>query len=302
MGARLNILLTVTPFFDYASSIPHEYVSRHLARQLIKDGHDVRVLAEESVSHGWPDEVEIVKGDIRKPSETPEMFKGIDAVFLAGAVPETIYEAMEMAKEADVKKIVNLSSHGPEIEVMFTPDSWYWLAVEVIVERSGINYAHVIPSGIMALTLVGDSYSGGKSWAERIKNDVMIQELDVDAKYAYLHEEDLAIVAAKELQDVSTTGKRVHVNGPLMSDKERAQHISTVLGREVAFKKLVPEDAMAYYGTMGVDEAEIAEMLEYSAPSEEEQLQVDPEIERIIGRPLKTYDQWAREHKDDFIA
>jgi uncharacterized protein YbjT (DUF2867 family) len=291
-----KILLTVTPFLDYAGSIPNEFVSRHLARQLIEEGFDVHILADKQQSTNWPVEVNIINGSITSPSETPLVFENIDAVFLAGAIPETVYEAVNMAKEAGVKKIVTLSSHGPEIEIQFTPDCWYWLAIEVVVERSGLHHTRIVPSNIMASTLVGDHYSTGKSWAELIREDSLIQEPYVYTKVPLIHEEDLACVIAKEFDKVNLSGKTLHVYGHTICPLERKKILSKALNKELKFKELSLNEAFEYYRQEGLDEHNISHRLGVLESISTNPIVFNSEVETIIGRPLKSYSQWVDEH------
>ena len=79
-------LLTAVSARKDAGSSPTGIVGRSLARQLLDFGDRVRVLAEPGRLDGWPDEVEVVEGSITRPLERPEVFDGVDGVFLAGAV------------------------------------------------------------------------------------------------------------------------------------------------------------------------------------------------------------------------
>src|SRR5690606_4531749 len=291
-----KILLTVTPFVDYPGSIPNEFVSRHLARQLIEEGFDVHILASKTQSKNWPKEAKVINGSITKPDDTPLAFENIDAVFLAGAIPETVYEAVNMAKEAGVKKIVTLSSHGPEIEIQFPPDSWYWLAIDVVVERSEIKHTRIVPSNIMASTLVGDHYSAGKSWAEHIREDSLIQEPYVHTKVPLIHEEDLAFVISKELQQVNLSNKTLHVYGHSISPLERKKILSEVLNKEIKFKELTSDEAFEYFRQEGLDEYEISHRLGVLESISNNPVEFNSEITNIINRPLKTYSQWVKEH------
>lgn len=291
-----KILLTVTPFVDYPGSIPNEFVSRHLARQLIEEGFDVHILASKTQSKNWPKEAKVINGSITKPGETPQAFENIDAVFLAGAAPETVYEAVNMAKEAGVKKIVTLSSHGPEIEIQFPPDCWHWLAIEVVVERSEIEHTRIVPSNIMASTLVGDHYSVGKSWAEHIREDSLIQEPYVHTKTPLIHEEDLAFVIAKELEQVNLSSKTLHVYGHSISPLERKKILSEALNKELKFKELSSDEAFEYFRQEGLDEHNISHRLGVLESISNNPILFNPEVEKIIGRPLKTYSKWVNEH------
>lgn len=296
MNSIINILITVTPFLNFSGSIPHEFVSRHLARHLIEQGFNVSILAPEELSYEWSAGVQIINGSITNPQETPHAFEGIDVVFLAGAIPETVYEAVCMAKEAGVKKIVTLSSHGPEIEIQFTPDCWYWLAIDVVVERSGISHTRIVPTNIMASTLVGDHYSAVKDWAYYITNDIAIQEPYAQTKVPLIHEEDLALVILNETLQVNQNSKTLHVYGNSISPVERIEILRSALQKEIKFKELSTEEAMSFYLKNGIEEEEVTHILSVLESISENPIEKNPKIEKILGRPLKTYEDWVIEH------
>ncbi|MEV0196567.1 NAD(P)H-binding protein [Nonomuraea sp. NPDC050691] len=109
------LLTVVSPRKDEGNS-PTGIVGRRMARQLLSLGRRVRVIAEPDQCGGWPDMVEVVEGSITRPLECARAFDGAEAVFLAGAHPATVQEALSLARDAATRKIVLLSSHGPEYE------------------------------------------------------------------------------------------------------------------------------------------------------------------------------------------
>lgn len=92
---------------------------------------------------GWQDGVEVVEGSITRPVARADVFAGVDGVFLAGAVPATVRDALDVAEDAGVRRIVVLSSHGPEYEEAYPPETWFWLAIERAVEHSGMEWTHL---------------------------------------------------------------------------------------------------------------------------------------------------------------
>ncbi|MFD7631316.1 SDR family oxidoreductase [Streptomyces sp. NPDC059851] len=150
-GSRLHLLTAVSPRKGAGCS-PTGTVGRRLARQLASAGERVRVLAEPDQLHDWPAGTEVVEGSVTRPLEYTEVFDGVDAVFLAGAVPATVQELLDTARDAGVRRIVVLSSHGPEYEEAYPPETWFWLAIERAVERSGMAWTHIRPSAVTPLT------------------------------------------------------------------------------------------------------------------------------------------------------
>ena len=67
----------------------------------------------------------MVPGSISQPLTSAAMFIGVDAIFLAGAHPSTVEASLRLARDAGVRKIVLLSSHGPEYEQWNPPETWH---------------------------------------------------------------------------------------------------------------------------------------------------------------------------------
>lgn len=59
---------------------------------------------------------EIVAGDVADLAQTPAAFAAIDRMFLAGAAPKTVQQAVTIARRSGAQRIVVLSPCGPEIE------------------------------------------------------------------------------------------------------------------------------------------------------------------------------------------
>jgi nucleoside-diphosphate-sugar epimerase len=70
------------------------FIGTNLVKQLLAEGHQVRVLDNFSAGR-FPERIqpgaEYVEGDIRNTDDTLEAFKGIDGVFHLAALPRVLY-------------------------------------------------------------------------------------------------------------------------------------------------------------------------------------------------------------------
>jgi uncharacterized protein YbjT (DUF2867 family) len=248
---KASTLIPVVPLEDYPGCLPAEPIDHHLAMMLLDAGESVRVLAERERAEGWPETVEVIEGSIRFPSETPKAFEHLKALFLAGADPATAQEALSLAREGGAAKVVNLSSHGPDVEITLPPDHWHWLALEVLVERSGITWTHVVPSLSMAVTLTGSYPLALKSWRDLIHSGQTIRRPFTDAKFPFIHEKDLAEVIFTVLRTSDFDGKKIHASGRLISDVERVHVLRDVLKKDIVLEQLSTQQTKVFYQEQG---------------------------------------------------
>ncbi|WP_188192116.1 NAD(P)H-binding protein [Nonomuraea sp. SYSU D8015] len=301
------LLTVVSPCKDEGNS-PTGIVGRCLARQLLAMGRRVRVIAEPDQRGGWPDAVEVVEGSITRPLECAGAFEGVEAVFLAGAHPSTVHDALTQARDAAARKIVVLSSHGPEYEVANPPETWFWLAIEKAVERSGLAWTHIRPSAVMGAVIEGTYPATGSDWPDTVRAGGEVREAFLgQGHYPFIHEDDLAAVAAAALVGDAYDGMVLEAVGLPLSTRSRVRSIAAALGRAIDTVELTPQESRAIWRRRGWPDGAIEVTLyaleEYGARRAElVQWTLDqrPSVQEIIGRPLRTYDDWVREHIDMF--
>lgn len=296
----MRVLVTVTPMVNYPGAVPTEPVSRALAHHLRRQDIAVRVLSESRPPGEWPSGVEFVAGDITRPADTPEAFAGVDRLFLAGATPATAHQAMEQARAAGVVKVVDLSSHGPDFEVALPPEYWHWLAVEVVVERSGMAWGHVVPSATMGATLTGVYPLAGDVWRERIARRRPIRSPYATARVPLIHEDDLAEVVTRVLLETSFDGRRTEAAGRPVSALERAEALRDATGSPITVEDVAADHAPAVLRSMGLEDHDIAHLLSTLQWFAEHDDDTYLATERILGRPLRDFSTWARQNAAAF--
>ncbi|MFJ3828915.1 SDR family oxidoreductase [Streptomyces sp. NPDC090046] len=306
-GGRSCLLTVVSPRKAEGNS-PTGIVGRRLARQLLAMGLQVRVLAEPDQCGDWPGTVEVVEGSVTRPLECARAFDGVGAVFLAGAHPSTAGDAVALARDAGATKVVLLSSHGPEYEEANPPETWFWLAIEKAVEASGLAWTHIRPSAVMGAVIEGTYPATGSDWPATVRADGVVREaLLAEGHYPFIHEEDLAAVAAAALTGDDYAGTVVEAVGPPLSTRARVRSIAAALGRDIGTVDLAPDDGRAVWRGLGWPEGAIEVTLyalaEYGARYPELlrwTLDQRPSVQDIIGRPPRTYDDWVRENIGSF--
>jgi uncharacterized protein YbjT (DUF2867 family) len=256
-------------------------------------GTDVRAITRDPAKTNFPAHVEVVKADLDDPDGIP--FDGVEKLYLF-AHPPTASEVVERAVKAGVRRIVTLSSGA----VTYGYDTTHHLPVEQAVEASGAEWTHLRP-GEFAANKIG-------LWGPSIRADGTIVHPNPDEFGQPIHEADIAEVAIKALTEDGHAGKAYNLSGPpQLTQRDMARAIGEAIGRELRFRDVTTEEALAYYVSLGWPE-EIARYIlglngyEGGDPDDfaDYEYVVQPDFEAVTGKPYRTFAQWARDHADDF--
>jgi uncharacterized protein YbjT (DUF2867 family) len=273
------------------------HVGRHVVTQLAEAGHEVRAMTRNPATAVFPAGVEVVRGDLLAPESVP--VDGVDRMYLFPE-PRTATEVVARAKAAGVTRIVTLSSGA----VTGGFDTDFQLPVEQAVEASGLEYTHVRPGDFASNT--------ERLWGRMIREDRVVRYAQPDAPSLAIHDGDIAAVAVAALTEDGHTGRWYDLTGPaLLTRREQVAAIGAALGEEVRFEEVSAEEARAILERQGGWGAENAGFLlgfeEYSADGTSFD-DVDwstvlvplPTVSEVLGRPARTYAQWARDNVDAF--
>lgn len=297
------LLTTVAPRKREGSS-PTGLVGRHLTRQLLDRGFAVRVLAEPEQTEGWPLDADVVHGSVTRPDESAAAFDRVSRIFLAGAEPASIQQVLRLATRAGVEHIVVLSSHGPEFEQHYPAETWYWLAIEKAVENSAIGWTHIRPSAVMGAVLEGTYPATGSDWPQTIRGERRVREaLLGSGYYPFIHESDLAAVAAEALLRSDLAGTILEAVGLPLNTASRVAAIERAIGEKIEKDDCSVEVGRAIWRANGWPQGAIDVTL-YGLETYGSQLreQIEwisrqhPSVEALIGRKPISFEQWALDH------
>ncbi|MFF5676361.1 SDR family oxidoreductase [Streptomyces hygroscopicus] len=276
-------------------------VGRHVVRQLVAQGHDVRALTRRVRAAAFPERVRVHEGDLARPETLRDTLEGVDALFLF-PVAATAEEVVGMAKTAGVRRIVVLSSGA--VTTGFDTD--FHLPVERAVEASGLEWTHVRPGEFAVNKLA--------LWGPPIRAERVVRDPAPDAAWFPVHEQDIADVAVAVLTKDGHAGKAYTLNGPeLLTRRRQVELIAEAIGEEIRFEVVTPQEAREIYLAQGGFAAENADFLlgfedyggDESDPSEVEAFDPSslgpmPTAEAVTGRPARTFAQWAWDHAEEF--
>lgn len=212
------------------------HISKPLAETLIKAGHDVTVVGRnpENLEPLTDIGAKAAIGTVEDVSFLTETFKGADAVYTMvppnfgatdwkGFIGQIGKNYAEAIKAAGVKYIVNLSSIGAHLSDGVGPVSGLYRAEQALNELKDVAIKHLRPAYFFA------NFYG---------NIGMIKGMNIlggniskaDEKIIMVHTDDIAEVAAEELQNLDFTGHSIRY---IASDERTPAEVAKVLGTAV---------------------------------------------------------------------
>lgn len=259
-------------------------VGRHLVQQLTSDGHPVRALTRNPAEAHLPAGVEVVAGDLTDPGSLTTAFDGVTAAHLItfggddGEPLATGPQLVELATRAGVRRVTVLGG-------------WDESSVEQALRTSDLAWTLLAPVEFM---------SGALEWADTVREHGAVRLL-ADWPSAVVHEADIAAVAATALTADGHGGQTYWLTGPqALTPAERTRLIGEAIGTEVAFEQLTEVQERERLRSYGYPEEHIEFGIQLATSPPPQAGVVHPTVERVTGRPARTFAEWAAEHADAF--
>lgn len=272
---------------------PNGKVGREVATQLIAQDQEVRLAAHtpEKAREAFPGapNVEVVPFDFADEKSVRAALGGVDALYLASPGEGDIgmmRRAVDLAKEADVKRIVRLSAMG--VEGNDNP----LRQVEQTIEASGLAWTHLRPNWFM------QNFS--TTSAESIRKRGILAEPAGDAVTSFIDTRDIAAVGVKALTEEGHNEQAYALTGERALDRyEVANTLSQATGKEVRYEPLSEEAFRERMSDAGMSE-EYLEMLTgfYQMVRAGHTAPVTETFERVMGRAPISLGQFARDHRE----
>ena len=270
-------------------------IGREVVRQLRADNIAVRALTRKPQSASLPDDVEVLSGDLTAPETLDPALDDVDAVFLVWAAPLDAAAEAIRRMASRVGRIVFLSAPIRSAHPFFqqpNPLRSIHAGVEELIERSGVGWTFLRP-GPFALNC-------RNWWAPQIRNGEIVRWFYGAAETAPVHEQDIAAVAVRTLCGDGHERRDYVLTGPeSLTQREQVAMIGDSIGRDLVFDEVSPD--IARREVIATWPAWAADMLlnAYAAAVGRPAL-VTSAIEDVIGRPARTFRQWATDHALEF--
>ncbi|MGI5154023.1 SDR family oxidoreductase [Microbispora sp. CA-102843] len=278
-------------------------VGRQVVRHLLERGRKVRALTRDPGRAVLPYGVEAAAGDLTDAAGLEAAFDGVTAVHLinfgVGYRPLTNgRDIVDLAERAGVGKATVLGG-------------WQEGTLEPAVRASGLEWTFLRPMQFMANFL--------NDWGESLRTTGRVREPYGDRQSPPVDEYDIGAVAAAVLTQDGHGGRSYHLTGPeVLTARRMVAIIAEATGHDLRFEELTPDQVRrewsvpgrrpplslfrAFAEAAGADEADLVESLlrMYGTPNEYATRLTD-QVEQVVGRPPRTFAQWAAEHARHFL-
>ena len=270
-------------------------VGRAVVAQLLGVGVPVRALTRRPAAAGLPAAVEVVAGDLTAPESLDAALQGVRAVFLLWTAPPGTAPAVVERLASHTRRVVFLSSPHKTPHPFFqqpNPMARFHADVERLIGAAGLK-STIIRPGMFAS-------NAQFWWASAIRDGDVVRWPYGAAETAPVDERDIAAVAGRALYEDGHTGGDYVLTGPeSLSQAEQVSVIGAVLGRQIRFEELSPEEFRRE--TAGTWPGPVVEMLlaAWGATIGRPAF-VTSTVADVVGAPARTFRQWVSDHADAF--
>ncbi|MFC4610620.1 NAD(P)H-binding protein [Streptomyces maoxianensis] len=263
-------------------------VGRQVVAELLRRGHSVRALTRDPAKADFPAGVEVAQGDLTDPESLVSALEGVTGLHLITfggpyfAPLETGSQILELARKAGVRRITVLHGGGPS-------------PLEDAV-RAGEDLAWTV---VMPVEFM----SNALEWADGIRGGDAVREPFTGRLSAMVHEGDIGAVAAVALTEDGHGGREYVITGPeVLTLKDKTDAIAAARGREIRLVELTEEQAVEQWRAAGQPDEVIGFLLEAYGNTPLVGRTVVDTVEKVTGRPARTFAEWAAEHAVAFRA
>lgn len=273
-------------------------IGREVVRLLAAGQERVRAMTRSPARTvaSFPFGVEVVRADFTDPESLVVAAEGAKAVFMLSAPGPWVVQHDEAmlaaARSAGVRKAVKLSAIGTGDERDVKVGDWH-LPGEQAVRSSGLAWTVLRPSSFASNAL---------RWAEAIRAGTPIPNPMGTGTQGVIDPTDVAEVAARTLTSPDHDGHVYTLTGPeLLSVHDMAQQLGHVLGRTIETVDVPLEDYRVQLSAAGMDPAFIETAVTGARLiAEGGNATLTGDVERVLGRPARTFAGWAHDHRAAF--
>ncbi|MDA1358885.1 NAD(P)H-binding protein [Glycomyces luteolus] len=261
-----------------------------VVQALAEQGLPVRALVRDASRARLPEGSEAAVADLNDPDSLTPWLKGVEAVFMLPGYPDMagLYQRM---REAGVKRAVQLSGSSAGTGDTSNAVTAMMEGSEAAARESGIAWTVLRPSAFMSNTF---------RWLPELQAGDLVRAPWGDIPLACIDPADIAAVAVASMTDDTHAGAVYRLTGPrAMFPAEQLEILGRVLDRALRFEGLSLEETRAQLEAT-MPEKYVHAFWDFYVDGSLDESLVLPTVEEVIGRPPRTFEQWAEAHADDF--
>jgi len=266
-------------------------VGQAIISRLHSAGLTVRAASANPAELTVPAGVEVAELALDQPECFDSALRGVRQVFLYPQ-PAGIHDLIKAAEAAGVEHVVLLSSSsvlGPDAEN--DPLASHSLKVERALADSDLTCTFLRPDAFASNSL---------GWAYFIGRSMPIRLAYPDAHIAPIHPEDIADIAVEALTGDSLTGRSVTLTGAeSLTFREQLAVLADAIGREIPVERITRAEAEQQMGDH-MPAPMVSSLLDLWEAADHGPAAVADTTETLLGRPARTFRQWARENVGAF--
>ncbi|MEV0231746.1 NAD(P)H-binding protein [Nonomuraea sp. NPDC050786] len=266
-------------------------LGRPLVELLVAEGAAVRAVSRAPHGARLPAEAEVVEGDPSRPGTLARHLDGVTAVFLhSRAIGESAGELLALARERGAGRVVALSATNIDEPLDRQPSRYRG-------DRNKESEAAAVASGLSWTSLRAGPFASNavQAWAAQIRAGDTVRYVSASFREVPLDDRDLVEVAARALLTDELAGRRAELTGPqALAHEEMVAIIGAAIGRPLRLQE-VPQEAFEQ-GMIrnGLPEPFVRALLDRYVRNVPEP--VTDEVAKILGRPARTFAEWAADH------
>jgi len=261
-------------------------VGRPLVAELVAAGAEVRAVSRDPKSAGLPAEVKVF-------DTAAAAIPGATALFLnSRALQGEMASVVAQARQQGGIRLVALSAINADDDFSRQPSRYRGdrnTEADHLAAGSGLPWVSLRPSVFVT------NFAG--MWSGQIRAGDVVNGPYAAASSAPIVEADIAAVAARALLSDDLLGQRIPLTGPqALTNTEMVDIIGSVLHRALHYDEIPVDLVRQRFVSLGFPAEFGAAYVALLATTLGGPAEVTDSIEKILGRPAVTFEQWVRDH------
>lgn len=236
-----------------------------------------------------PSGVERAIGDLNDSSTLGAALDGVTGLFLMPGYADTA-GVLARARAAGVQRVVLLSGGSAELADLDNAVSRYMTLTERAVRESGLAWMFLRPRAFASNAL---------RWLPQLRAGDVVRAHFPTVPVACVDPRDIAEVAAVALNG-GHDGRIHDLTGPAaLLPADQVAVLGEVLGRDLRCVGLSAEETRAEL-TADMPVEYVDAFFQFYVDGTLDESKVLPAVPEVLGRPARSFADWARAHADDF--